>query len=145
MEIHQVTHLPPQIFALEKAAAAEGFKFITRLTSEWHSGSNRFDGPGECLMAAYLNRQLVGIGGLSVDPFTRAHTGRLRRIYVTPASRGQQVGRRLVNALLAYAALHFETVRLNTDTALGSAFYLACGFTLTEEARATHIVQLRSL
>ncbi|SQF99002.1 prophage PSPPH06, GNAT family acetyltransferase [Paucimonas lemoignei] len=145
MKIHQVTRLPPQITALEKEAVAEGFRFITRLTSEWHSGSNRFDAPGECLMAAYLNRQLVGIGGLSVDPFTLARTGRLRRIYVTPASRGQQVGRRLVNALLAYAALHFETVRLNTDTAQGSAFYLACGFTLTEDAQATHIVQLKSL
>jgi GNAT superfamily N-acetyltransferase len=145
MEIHQVTHLPPQIPALEKEAVAEGFRFITRLTSEWHSGSNRFDAPGECLMAAYLNRQLVGIGGLSVDPFTLARTGRLRRIYVTPASRRQQVGRRLVNALLAYAALHFETVRLNTDTAQGSAFYLSCGFTLTEDAQATHIVQLRCL
>lgn len=145
MEIHQVTHLPTQISALEKEAVAEGFRFITRLTSEWHSGSNRFNAPGECLMAAYLNRQLVGIGGLSVDPFTQARTGRLRRVYVTPASRGRQVGRRLVNALLARAALHFETVRLNTDTAQGSAFYLSCGFTLTEDAQATHIVQLRNL
>jgi GNAT superfamily N-acetyltransferase len=145
MEIHQVTHLPPQILALEKEAMAEGFKFITRLTSEWHSGTNRFDAPGECLIAAYLDRELVGIGGLSVDPFTHARTGRLRRVYLTPASRGQQVGRRLVSALLALAALHFETVRLNTDTAQGGAFYLSCGFTLTEDAQATHMVQLRNL
>jgi len=145
MEIHLVTHLPPQIPALEKEAVAEGFRFITRLTSEWHSGSNRFNAPGECLMGVYLNRQLVGIGGLSVDPFTQAPTGRLRRVYVTPASRRQQVGRKLVSALLAHAALHFETVRLHTDTAQGSAFYLSCGFTLTEEAQATHIVQLRNL
>jgi len=50
MEIQTVTHLPSQISALEKEAMAEGFKFITRLTSEWHSGANRFDAPGECLM-----------------------------------------------------------------------------------------------
>jgi GNAT superfamily N-acetyltransferase len=145
MEIHQVTHLPRQIPALEKEAVAEGFRFITRLTSEWHSGSNRFDAPGECLMAAYLDRQLVGIGGLSVDPFTRAPTGRLRRVYVTPALRRQQVGRRLVSALLAHAALHFETVRLQTDPAQGSAFYLRCGFIPTEDAQATHIVRLRNI
>ncbi|WP_443694129.1 GNAT family N-acetyltransferase [Pseudomonas sp.] len=144
MEIHQVTHLPPQTPDLEKEAVAEGFRFITRLTSEWHSGINHFDAPGECLMAAYLDGQLVGIGGLSVDLFTQTPTGRLRRVYVTPASRGQQVGRRLVNALLAHAALHFETVRLYTDTAQGSAFYLSCGFTLTEDAQATHIMQLRN-
>ncbi|MFJ3468719.1 GNAT family N-acetyltransferase [Pseudomonas sp. NPDC090201] len=54
--------------------------------------------------------------------FTQARTGRLRRVYVTPASRRQQVGRKLVSALLAHAALHFETVRLHTDTAQGSDF-----------------------
>ena len=145
MEIHQVTHLPPQTPDLEREALAEGFRFITRPTSEWRSGTNRFDAAGECLMAAYLDHQLVGIGGLSVDLFTQAPTGRLRRIYVTPASRGQQVGRRLVNALLAHAALHFETVRLYTDTAQGSAFYLSCGFPLTDDAQATHIKQLRKL
>ncbi|SDB59440.1 hypothetical protein SAMN03159382_00046 [Pseudomonas sp. NFACC23-1] len=59
MEIQPITHMPPQISALEKEAVAEGFRFITRLTSEWHSGINRFDAPGECLMAAYLDRQLV--------------------------------------------------------------------------------------
>ena len=145
MEIQQVTHLPPQISTLEKEAVAEGFKFVTRLTLEWHSGSNRFDAPGECLISAYQEQQLVGIGGLSVDPFTHARTGRLRRVYVSPASRGQQVGRRVVSALLAHAALHFESVRLYTDTAQASTFYLRCGFTLTAEVHATHILQLRNL
>ena len=144
MEIQQIRHLPPQIAALEEEAVAEGFRFLTRLASEWHSGTNLFDAPGECLMAAYLNQQLVGIGGLSVDPFTHDRIGRLRRVYVAPASRGQQVGRRLVSALLAHAALHFESVRLYTDTAEGSAFYLRCGFTRTEDAHATHIVQIRN-
>nr|WP_225923860.1 GNAT family N-acetyltransferase [Pseudomonas shahriarae] len=145
MEIQRITHLPPQILDLEKTAVAEGFRFLTRLTSEWQSGTNRFDGPGECLMAAYLNQQLVGIGGLSVDPFTHDRTGRLRRVYVAPLSRGQQVGRRLVSALLAHAALHFESVRLYTDTPDGSTFYLRCGFIRTEDADATHIVLITNL
>ncbi|XAW96406.1 GNAT family N-acetyltransferase [Pseudomonas abietaniphila] len=90
--------------------------------------------PDECLMAAYLDQQLVGIGGLSVDPFTHASTGRLWRVYVVPAPRGQQIGRRLVSALLAHAALHFESVRLYSDTAEASTFYLRCGFTRTKDA-----------
>lgn len=145
IELQKITHLPPQISALEKQAVAEGFKFLTRLISEWDSGTNRFDAPGECLISAYQGQQLVGIGGLSVDPFTLTATGRLRRVYVLPVSRGQQVGRRLVSALLAHAASHFEYVRLHTDTAGGSTFYLRCGFTLTEDAHATHILQLRNL
>lgn len=30
--------------------------------------ANRFDVSRECLISAYLNQQLIGIGGLSVDP-----------------------------------------------------------------------------
>ncbi|WP_342655271.1 GNAT family N-acetyltransferase [Pseudomonas sp. F3-2] len=145
MNLQQLIHLPPQMANLEKEAVAEGFRFLTRLISEWNSGTNRFDAPGEALMAAYLNQRLVGIAGLSVDPFTHDRTGRLRRVYVAPASRGQQVGRRLVSALLAHAALHFESVRLYTDTSEGSAFYLRCGFTRTDDAHATHIVQINNL
>nr|WP_124363054.1 GNAT family N-acetyltransferase [Pseudomonas sp. R3-52-08] len=145
MQIQRITHLPPQILDLEKAAVAEGFRFLTRLTTDWESGTNRFDAPGECLMAAYLKQQLVGIGGLSVDPFTHDRTGRLRRMYVAPASRGQQVGRRLVSALLAHAALHFERVRLYTDTIEGDIFYLSCGFIRTEDTHASHFVQITNL
>jgi GNAT superfamily N-acetyltransferase len=145
MKLQQLTHLPPQMATLEEEAVAEGFRFLTRLISEWNSGTNRFDAPGESVMAAYLNQRLVGIAGLSVDPFTHDRTGRLRRVYVAPASRGQQVGRRLVSALLAHAALHFESVRLYTDTSEGSAFYLRCGFTRTDDAHATHIVQIKNL
>lgn len=96
-------------------------------------------------MAANLDRELVAIGGLSVDSFTHAPTGRLGRVYVAPASRGQRVGRRLVSALLAPAALHFETVRPYTDPAQGSAFYLCCGFVRIEDAQATHIMRLTNL
>ncbi|AZF48094.1 Acetyltransferase, GNAT family [Pseudomonas sp. R11-23-07] len=145
MEIQRITHLPPQILDLEKAAVAEGFRFLTRLTSDWESGTNRFDAPGECLMAAYLNQQLVGIGGLSVDPFSHDRTGRLRRMYVAPAPREQQVGRRLVSALLAHATLHFERVRLYTDTFEGSTFYLRCGFIRIEDAHASHILRIADL
>ncbi|MEN4749668.1 hypothetical protein ABEH28_07840 [Pseudomonas sp. Ps21-P2] len=80
MEIQLVTRLPLQIAALEQEAVAEGFRFITRVTLEWHSGTNRFEASGECLMAADLDLKLVGIGGLSIDPFMRALTGRLRRV-----------------------------------------------------------------
>ncbi|MFJ7315439.1 GNAT family N-acetyltransferase [Pseudomonas sp. NPDC098747] len=142
VEIHQIVHLPPQILTLEKEATGEGFRFLTRLIAEWHSRTNRFDAPGECLMAAYLNRQLIGIGGLSVDPYTQTNTARLRRVYIAASSRGQHVGRTLVKALVAHAALRFQSVRLSTDTIEGDAFYLHCGFMRTEDAHATHTMLL---
>ena len=141
-EIQPITHLPRQILALEKEAVGEGFRFLTRLINEWHSGANRFDAPGECLMAAYLNQQLIGIGGLSVDPYAENNVARLRRVYVAPPSRGQHVGQALVKALVERAALRFQVVRLFTETAEGSAFYERCGFKRTDEAQATHIMRL---
>ena len=141
-EVQRITHLPRQILALEKEAIGEGFRFLTRLINEWHSGANRFDAPGECLMAAYLNQQLIGIGGLSVDPYADNNVARLRRVYVAASARGQHVGQALVKALVERAALRFQVVRLFTDTAEGSAFYERCGFTRTDEAQATHIMQL---
>lgn len=142
VEIHQVTHLPPQIPALEKEAVAEGFRFLTRLIAEWDCGANRFDAPGECLMAAYLNQRLIGVGGLSVDPYGEPHTARLRRVYIATSSRGQHVGQALVKALVAHAALRFQNVRLSTDTSAGDAFYLRCGFTRTADVHATHVMLL---
>lgn len=145
VEIHQITHLPPLILTLEKEAAAEGFRFLTRLIEEWKSGKNRFDAPGECLMAVYLGHCLIGIGGLSVDPHTQSHTARLRRVYIATSFRGQRIGQALVKALVEYAAHHFQIVRLSTDTPAGNAFYMRCGFNRSGDAHATHTMLLRNV
>lgn len=93
-------------------------------------------------MAAHSNQQVIGVGGLSVDPYNQPNTARLRRAYVAPAARNQHVGHALVKALVAHAALHFQKVRLSTDTSRGDAFYLRCGFMRTEDVHATHIMEL---
>lgn len=137
VEIQQLVRLPPQILALEKAAVAEGFRFLTRLIAEWNSGANRFEARGECLMGAYLDKCLIGIGGLSVDPYAR-NTARLRRVYVVASSRGQYVGQTLVDALVEHATQHFRSVRLFTDTPEGDTFYQHYGFKRSDDEHATH-------
>ncbi|KPC25824.1 GNAT family acetyltransferase [Pseudomonas syringae pv. cilantro] len=139
VEIRKVTDLPPRILILEKEAAAEGFRFLSRLIDEWESGKNRFDAKGECLMAAFLNGCLVGIGGLSRDPFAEGEVGRLRRLYVASAFRGQDIGKALVKHLVKHAAEQFRVVRLFTDTASGARFYLGCGFEPANDEHATHV------
>lgn len=57
IEIQHITYLPAEVLTLEKEAIAEGFRFLTRLISEWHSGKNSFKAPGEFLMAAYSNQE----------------------------------------------------------------------------------------
>lgn len=145
VDIQLITHLPPQIRVLEKEAVEEGFRFLTRLITEWNSGINRFNAPGECLIAAYRNQQLIGIGGLSVDPYAEKNMARLRRVYVSASSRRHHVGQTLVKALVAHAALRFQSVCLFTDTAVGDAFYLKCGFLRIDDDHATHVMCLSNI
>lgn len=136
--IKRLEDLPEQIHTLHAQAVAEGFRFLTRLITEWENRSQRFDKPGECLLGVFRHDQLVAIGGVSRDPYSTPDNGRIRRVYVAPPMRGQQVGKTLVEQLLAFAAMHFQTVRLTTDTAQGAAFYLQCGFHSVTDATATH-------
>ncbi|WP_018928160.1 GNAT family N-acetyltransferase [Pseudomonas umsongensis] len=142
LTIRQISALPPEILILEAEAVTEGFRFLTRLVADWKNGSNRFDQPGECLLGAFRNGQLMAIGGLSYDPYAGSDIGRLRRVYVARASRGQNVGKALVERLLEYAAKRFLVVRLSTDTPEGSAFYLRCGFQQIHDDFATHVKSL---
>ena len=142
LAIRQISALPPEILVLEAEAVTEGFRFLTRLVTDWKNGSNRFDQPGECLLGAFRDGQLIAIGGLSYDPYAGPDIGRLRRVYVARASRGQSVGEALVRRLLEYAAQRFRVVRLSTDTPEGSAFYLRCGFQEIHDDFATHVKSL---
>ncbi|WP_095100858.1 GNAT family N-acetyltransferase [Pseudomonas sp. Irchel 3A5] len=138
VDIQLITTLPTQTQELEKQAVAEGFRFLTRLIEEWRTGTNRFDAQGECLMAAYLGDRLVGIGGLTCDPFTQENIGRLRRVYIAREARGQNIGKTLVDRLVEHATQHFRIVRLSTDTSDADAFYLRCGFQPMDDDHATH-------
>ncbi|EJL06973.1 GNAT family N-acetyltransferase [Pseudomonas chlororaphis] len=142
LAIRQISALAPQVLVLEAEAVADGFRFLTRLVAEWQNGSNRFDQPGECLLGAFRNGQLIAIGGLSYDPYAGPDIGRLRRVYVVRAARGQNVGKALVQQLLEHAAQRFCVVRLSTDTPEGAAFYLRCGFQQIQDDFATHVKSL---
>lgn len=140
LAIRQISALPPEILVLQAQAITEGFRFLTRLVDEWKDGSNRFDQPGEGLFGALRNGKLIAVGGLSYDPYAGADIGRLRRVYVSRAARGQCVGKALVRQLLGYAAQRFRVVRLSTDTPEGAAFYLRCGFQPVQDDFATHVI-----
>jgi GNAT superfamily N-acetyltransferase len=138
LTILRLSALPLQIAQLEAESVADGFRFLTRLITDWENGANRFDQPGECLLGVFLDEQLIAVGGLSYDPHTGPEIGRLRRVYVARAFRGQTVGRFLVQHLLKHAAARFQAVRLSTDTREGAAFYLRCGFQPVQDDFATH-------
>ncbi|WP_081610727.1 GNAT family N-acetyltransferase [Cupriavidus neocaledonicus] len=137
--INQLTVLPPQMADLEREASAQGFNFVGRLIDEWRGGSNRFNKPGERLLEVTDKGNLVGIGGLNVDPYIMdGITGRLRRLYVAKDFRRRGIGEALVLELLRNASLHFRQVRLSTDTEAAAVFYSRLGFRAVEDETATH-------
>src|SRR5215470_17388898 len=78
---------------LRAESSQEGFRFMERLCEEWLSGANRFDAPGEALFLGFADGAVVGVCGLSRDPYAHdARTGRVRRLYVLPAHRRSGVG-----------------------------------------------------
>ena len=140
LAITQLEALPPELVDLEREASAQGFNFLGRLINEWRTGSNRFDKPGEHLLVAVDAGNIVGIGGLNVDPYRPiGDIARLRRLYVANDFRRQGVGEALVCALLKEAPRTFRVVRLSTDTEAAAAFYARLGFSASEDETATHV------
>jgi GNAT superfamily N-acetyltransferase len=141
VHIALITMLPGEIQALEAEAEREGFKFIKRLVSDWHSGLNRFSAPGECLIGAFKgDRRLIAVGGLNVDPYMAStDIGRLRHLYVSQIIRRQGIGAALVERLLAHAKRRFRAIRLRTDTATAAAFYIRCGLSAINDSTASHM------
>src|SRR5262249_26871563 len=129
---------------LRAESSQEGFRFMERLCEEWLSGANRFDAPGEALFLGFADGAVVGVCGLSRDPYAHdARTGRVRRLYVLPAHRRSGVGQALLEAVIAHAHAHFDLLRVRTEAA--GDFYTARGFRRDDSDReATHVLEFTS-
>lgn len=142
-----LTALPKQdLLPLVRASRVENYTFVDRLVDDYHSGHNRFDQPGEVLLAVYDGSTMVAIGGLNRDPYLPGTaTGRVRHLYVMPAYRRQGVGRFLMCAIIASARSHFERLTLRTFSPSAAAFYRSLGFTATRDIdQASHVLLLAS-
>jgi len=123
-----------------------GLRFVRRLVDEWASGANRFDRPGEKLFGAWVDRRVVGVCGLNVDPYTaEEHVGRVRHLYVLSAFRRRGVGGRLIAEVIAAARGRFVALRLRTGNPEAARVYEAIGFRPSGPAADyTHVMELAS-
>ena len=130
VDLRQLAELPAGIEALEKASVREGYSMIARLVARYRSGENTFSSPGEALFGAFRSADLVGIGGLNVDPYFSDETlGRVRHLYVMPQARKLGVGRELVLCIEHEAQQHFTRLQLQSPNHAASAFYQGLGYT----------------
>ncbi|WP_084536837.1 GNAT family N-acetyltransferase [Azospirillum halopraeferens] len=134
--------LPLGIDVLRTEAACEGYQFLERLVTEWKSNRVRFAREEEALLAAYVGSELVGIGGITIDP---AVTGalRMRRFYVRAPFRRLGIGRKLALSLLERSEPLRCPVMVNAGAANASAFWEALGFMPDPSKGHTHIFHPR--
>ena len=138
MNTVRLSQLPTELPAMEREAIDQGFSLVTRLRTDWESGTNRFAGEGEILFGSFHHERLVGIGGLNRDPYgDDPRMGRLRHLYVMNDARGVGVGSSLVEHILGYAQSHFDVVRVWTDRA--ARFYERLGFVRVGGSKVTHV------
>ncbi len=133
--------LPEGLGELAADATADGARMLDVLQEDWAAGTLRFDGWGEALFAAHLGDALLGLCGLTRDPYVQAAAvGRVRRLYVLRAARRAGVGRALVDAVAEEAARSgYPRLRVRSP-ASAHAFYERCGFLrAVGEASATHV------
>jgi GNAT superfamily N-acetyltransferase len=141
MEIRPLLPPPwPLMIPLNEASREEGFQFLIRLEKEYLSAQVCFDATGETLLGAFQDTLLVGVGGLTRNPYCDdPPTGRVRHLYVLPQWRGRGIGASLLSAIELHAEAHFKALVLRTDTLAGAGFYLSHGYEqLATGGTATH-------
>ncbi len=145
MEIVRLKQLPlNELRPLLIESQEQGFEFLQRFVDEFNEGVNRFARPGEALFAMYEGAQMIGIGGLTQDPYTEnEEVGRVRRLYVLSTWRRRGVGRQLVERIIEEARPHYRLLTLRTLREEASRFYCRLGFqTEPKIANTTHHLYL---
>ncbi len=144
MRVLRLRALPERLDNLTADAMADGHRLIEVLREDWASGATRFDRPGEALFGAFTGEALIGLGGLTRDPYLKeGRAGRVRRLYVLRSARRHGVGAMLVAAAVATGrAAGWPRLRVRAPAA-AFAFYEACGFLrAVGEVSATHVMPL---
>lgn len=129
---------------LVQESEREGYRFVTRLVTEFEDGTNTFSKPGEGLFCVVTkDAEVVAIGGINESPLTQDRdVARLQRFYVLDKVRRQGVGTMLTQSIIDYAKDHFKEITVRTESAKADAFYRACGFEFDDSAsETTHIMR----
>ncbi len=133
------------IDGLAERAEREGHGMVRVLVDEWRSGTNRFDGPGERLVVAWLDGadgpRLAGVGGLTIEPSQPddATVRRVRRVYVEADLRRRGVAAAMLADLMAHAERSgVRALTLRTNHAPAARFYEALGFRPVSEPTVSH-------
>ena len=102
---------------------------VRRLIDDHLAGVNRFSKRGECLYVVRNSGEVIGVGGINVDPYYNLPSlGRIRHVYVHPIFRRTGVGRRLMERIESHGKQYFESFQLFTSSKAAGSFYEALSY-----------------
>jgi GNAT superfamily N-acetyltransferase len=131
------------IESLIEESKQEGFEFVQRTFNDWNSGANRFSQTGEGLWGLVSGTELIGIGGLNIDPYVEdTGTDRARHLYIRQAYRQKGCATLLMNTIIKRAQFHFRILRLFTSNPAAAAFYEQLGFEHLPGHKVSHVLIL---
>ena len=134
--------IPAGLAELAEHAAAERVNNVQRIFDGWNSGKERYDRPGEAILAALSGPgQVVAVGGITVCPMVDGAL-RMRRFYVHPQWRRRGVGRGLAETLVSSGFQVAATITCNAGaTAEAPRFWEAMGFERVDTPGVTHVLR----
>jgi len=116
---------------------------VSRMLADFKAGTNRFDLPSEVLLAHVRDGAVLAVCGLNREQeITFGKGGRIRRLYVLPAHRGEGLARSLVEAIASFACHYHEVLTVNAGPSPAHAFYEHIGFEPVSHPSITHIKKL---
>jgi GNAT superfamily N-acetyltransferase len=142
--VERILRLPDGFADLAADAQGDNQRMLIVLQEDWEAGTLRFDGWGEALFALHRGDALLGIAGLTPDPYAKGDVvGRVRRFYILRAARGNGAGQALLQALAREAEnCGYPRLRVRAP-ASAFRFYEGCGFLRSVgEKGATHVLPL---
>lgn len=130
--------------AMLAESLSEGHQFVERFLSQYATGANRFDQPGEALFLILDGKAVIGMGGLNRDPYLdRNDVGRVRHVYVLHDFRGRGYAKALLHAVMEEARKSFRLLTLFTSNPRADSLYRAFGFRRVDHLRkASHVMTL---
>lgn len=143
IEVRKVSDLNDvDVSKLIQESEKEGYRFVSRLATEYEDGTNRFSEQGEALFGAWDGDELVAIGGINRNSKSK-DAARLQRAYTLPNYRRKGIGSELFNAIFVHAREQFNEITTKTESAKADAFYRANGFQFDERSPdVTHVYSL---
>ncbi|MEK3973267.1 GNAT family N-acetyltransferase [Psychrobacillus sp. FSL K6-1267] len=143
IEVRRISDLKEvDVSKLIEESEKEGYRFVSRLASEYEDGTNRFSEQGEALYGAWEAEELVAIGGLNRD-ILGSDSARLHRFYTLPDYRRKGIGSELFKVILVGAKGQFNEITTKTESTKADAFYRANGFIFDRRSPdTTHVIGL---